>query len=96
MGREVTLWRRVGKKLAMSLDIDLIKACDAEIAHETSENTKSRGRDDGSNGYRDCGPRENTGERTVRLGGRRKRDSTRRGQNGGEGNKNMDGSERNG
>lgn len=51
-GLRSPLWRRLGKKLAMGLDIDVIKSCDAEMARDV-RNTKNRGRYDGSNGHRD-------------------------------------------
>jgi hypothetical protein len=37
-------WRRPGKKLAMSLDIDLIKGRVTQKLAERSDDTKSRGR----------------------------------------------------
>src|SRR6266850_2296818 len=43
-----------------------------------SENKKSRGRYDGSNGYRDRGLRETTRRTDGEMGGRRKGNSTRR------------------
>jgi hypothetical protein len=42
-GSRSHLWRRLGKKLAMSLDIDLIKTPrDAEIARDVRKHKKPR------------------------------------------------------
>ena len=75
-GSRAYLGRRLGKKLKKSLDIDLINACVTQNWHETSEDTKSRGRYDGPITtvsppllLRPSSSRNHSTNRTVKKGG---------------------------